>query len=579
MKKRNDHLDSIPEITCFTAPMNTPSVYLQVDRLTLSFRTESGVRRVLNEVSFEVYKGQTTAIVGESGSGKSVSSMSIMQLLRKGSVIFENGKFLFSDREIDPSDPELREMRGKKIAMVFQEPMTSLNPVMTCGDQVAESLIVHQKISRKEASERTLGLFREVKLPRAEEMLKAYPHQLSGGQRQRVMIAMALANYPELLIADEPTTALDVTVQKSILDLLADLQKRYHMAMIFITHDLGVVKDIAHHVVVMKEGMVVESGPAEKVLNRPENPYTKGLMACRPVPGVKLDRLLTVEDMLRHEVREPERITADAKFTDILVGVRDLSKVYVSKKGILGKPKAEVRAVDQVSFDIFRGEALGLVGESGCGKTTLSRMLLGLIPASSGSVEYQGSDLMKGSHSDWKKWRKDLQIIFQDPYSALNPKHTVGEILIEPILHFGLRSSAAEARKRAAELLAKVGMQEDALSRYPHEFSGGQRQRIVIARALSVEPKFIICDESVAALDVSVQAQVLNLLTDLKKELGLTYLFISHDLGVVYQMCDRIMVMYKGKIEEIGPAEDVFHRPQSAYTLKLLQGIPGMDRV
>lgn len=546
------------------------SPYLSVDQLTLSFRTEEGVKRVLHEVSFDLYKGQTTAIVGESGSGKSVSSLSIMQLLRTGQAIYESGTFHFEDEHLSPIDKKLGSKRGDKIAMVFQEPMTSLNPVMFCGEQVAEVLRLHRNMSKKEALQRTLELFQEVQLPRPEAMLTQYPHQLSGGQRQRVMIAMAIATQPELLIADEPTTALDVTVQRSILNLLKSLQKKYNMAMLFITHDLGVVAEIADHIVVMQHGKIVEAGPVAEILHSPKAAYTKGLLACRPVPGVKLKRLLTVDEVLRTGSTQPEINNKRGIKTEVLLHIQHLSKTYISTKGLLKKRSTEVKAVNDVSFEIFKGEALGLVGESGCGKTTLSRMLLGLIPATSGSIFYDGVDLLLGSKIEWKNWRKDLQIIFQDPYSALNPRHTIEQILTEPILHFNLRKTAVEARLRAVELLKKVGMTEEAMKRYPHEFSGGQRQRIVIARALSVEPKFIICDESVAALDVSVQAQVLNLLTDLKEEFGLTYLFISHDLNVVYQMCDRIMVMYKGEIEEIGTADEVFHHSKSAYTKQLL---------
>ena len=555
-------------------------ILLKINDLGVSFKTEDGIRRAVNSVSFVVKKGKTTAVVGESGSGKSVSSLSVMQLLRKGIVHFDHGDFtLFPsltehETTIAPTAELLTKLRGHSIAMIFQEPMTSLNPVLTCGEQLMEALIQHLKLSKKEARQKAVELFEEVKLPRAAEMIDQYPHQLSGGQRQRVMIAMAISCKPKLLIADEPTTALDVTVQHTILQLLKELQLKYDMAMIFITHDLGIVKDIADEIVVMRHGEVMESGLAHDILNSPEHPYTQGLLACRAVPGKKLERMLTLDDVEKGITSMPEvesSIPADAP---TLIEINHLFKTY-EKKNIFGKTTSTVNAVNDVSFLIREGETIGLVGESGCGKTTLSRMLLGLIPSTSGEIKYQGVDLAKETMTDWRKWRKDLQIIFQDPYSALNPKHTIGEALMEPLIVYGLFENDKRRKERVIELLDKVGMPSSAFDRYPHEFSGGQRQRIVIARALAVEPKFIICDESVAALDVSVQAQVLNLLNDLKRDFKLTYLFISHDLSVVYQMSDRIMVMNKGKIEEIGEAKQVFHDPKSDYTKSLLASIPG----
>lgn len=530
---------------------------------------------VLKGVSFSVYSGKTTAIVGESGSGKSVSSLSLMNLLPKNKVVYDAGEFVFVDgnskNQTPPGALALEGMRGGKIAMIFQEPMTSLNPVMTCGQQIVEMLELHTSKKGKAAEERAIELFKEVLLPRPEQMFGQYPHQLSGGQRQRVMIAMAIAAEPALLIADEPTTALDVTVQASILELLKNLQEKYGMAMIFITHDLGVVKAIADFIVVMKNGEVVETGDAKQVLHHPNHPYTKGLLECKPRPGVKLDRLKTMN--ADYEPQILSEFSLEKK--DVLISIKGLSKQYVKSTGIIFKKQEIVQAVHPLTFDIYAGETLGLVGESGCGKTTLSRMLLGLIPASGGEVNYQQQDLTKLSASQWKAYRKDLQIIFQDPYSALNPKHTVGDLLMEPLIVLGLHRNAQNRLQRVYQLLDQVGLPRESVNRYPHEFSGGQRQRIVIARALSVEPRFIICDESVAALDVSVQAQVLNLLNDLKKELGLTYLFISHDLSVVYHMSDRIMVMNKGKIEEMGPAQQVYHSPVSEYTKKLLSSVMG----
>lgn len=554
-------------------------VLLNVQQLSVSFKVGKEWRTAVRSVSFEVKKGKTLAIVGESGSGKSVSSLSLMQLLAKGKARFDGGTITFaqeffgSPRSLRPDDVELASLRGKHTAMIFQEPMTALNPVMHCGEQVAEVLEFHQAIGRHEAMQEALALFREVQLPRPEAMLHQYPHQLSGGQRQRVMIAMALACKPQLLIADEPTTALDVTVQKGILDTLSTIQRTRGMGMIFITHDLGVVKDIADDVLVMRRGEQVEYGTSESVLMAPQHPYTRGLLACKPGLSTKGKPLITVEDVLSGKEWNAKPYTVH--LGDPLLEVTGLSKVYQRSTGLLRKQSAEVKAVNDVTFSIAKGETLGLVGESGCGKTTLSRMLLGLIPVSAGSVRYQGREMAHFSAAEWRSARKEIQIIFQDPYSSLNPRMTVGEAIMEPMLVYRVYPSVVERRKACKELLENVGLPASAAERYPHEFSGGQRQRVVIARALAVKPSLVICDESVSALDVSVQAQVLNLLNELKEERQLTYLFISHDLNVVYHMSDRIMVMKQGRIEEIGDARQVFLQPRSEYTHKLLEAIPG----
>lgn len=558
---------------------------LKVDNLGISFRSERGINKAVEHISFEVHAGKTIAIVGESGSGKSVSSLSVLQLLQKNKAIFDSGIFQFDNSiiennhtDVKPQDDVLKELRGKSIAMIFQEPMTSLNPVMTCGEQIAEMLRQHKHLSTNDARKRTIELFNEVKLPRASEMFDQYPHQLSGGQRQRVMIAMAISCEPKILIADEPTTALDVTVQNSILELLQSLQKKYNMGIIFITHDLGVVADIADDIVVMQRGKIVEKGKANDVLNHPQHPYTKGLLACRPVMGQKVGRLKTVADFLQEE---KEVVTFSSpnspKISDkeIILDVKKLFKIYESSNGIFKKTNSVVKAVNDVSFQISKGETLGLVGESGCGKTTLSRMLLGLIPASEGQIIFKGKDLCSLSKSEMREMRKEMQIIFQDPYSSLNPKHTIGDSIMEPMMTFGLFESHKQREQKAIELLEKTGLGAEHLKRYPHEFSGGQRQRIVIARALACEPSFVVCDEAVSALDVSVQAQVLNLLNDLKRDYSLTYLFISHDLSVVYHISDRIMVMNKGGIEEIGTYDEVFLHPKSEYTKRLLEAAPG----
>lgn len=563
---------------------------LSIQNLSVSFATEQGICNALKNISFNVNKGEIVALVGESGSGKSVTSLSILQLVPSPPAIFNNGNIFFSedgDHTIDLlhlSNDELRKIRGNKISIIFQEPMTSLNPVFTCGHQVAEALQIHNKISKQEAKNKTLEWFQKVKLPNPELIYNRYPHQLSGGQKQRVMIAMAICCKPDLLICDEPTTALDVTVQKNILELIKDLQQETGMGVIFITHDLGVVAQIAHRAIILYKGEIVETGMVNNIFQRPQQPYTKALMACRPVNHKRGERLPVVSDFINEKMisqKQEKTIetpvkqnTTEPKKSVALVKVENLSLWYPSKKNWLGKPLDFIKAVDDVSFEIYENETLGIVGESGCGKTTLGRTLLQLIPSTKGKVFYNEKDLAKSTPSQLRKLRRHLQIVFQDPYSSLNPRKKIGIAIEEPLAVHGIIQSAKERKQRVIDLLQKVGLTAEHYNRYPHEFSGGQRQRIVIARALAMNPSFIVCDESVSALDVSVQAQVLNLLNDLKKEFGFTIVFISHDLSVVRYFSNRILVMNKGKIVESGPADDIYEHPQNEYTKKLIDAIP-----
>lgn len=501
----------------------------------------------------------------------------------------------------------LQSIRGNKIAMIFQEPMTSLNPVFTCGEQVMEALLAHKKITKATARQKTIDWFEKVKLPDPVAIFNRYPHQLSGGQKQRVMIAMAMCCEPSLLICDEPTTALDVTVQKTILQLIKELQRQSGMGVIFITHDLGVVAEIADRTIVMYRGEIVEQNTVSQVFTNAQHPYTQGLLACRPILHEKGKRLPVVGDFLgkKSEVRDqksevrsqrsevggqksdPDSYrdrdqktettgrTSDLRHqASVLLRAENLSVWFPSKKSFLGKPLEYTKAVDNVSFDIYKGETMGLVGESGCGKTTLGRTLLRLIEPAAGKIFYEGTDLTAKKKDELRSLRKNVQIIFQDPYSSLNPRLTIGSAISEPLKVHHLFSTDKARKEKVLELLEKVDLKPEHFNRYPHEFSGGQRQRIVIARALALNPSFLVCDESVSALDVSVQAQVLNLLSDLKKEFGFTIIFISHDLSVVRYISDRIMVMNKGKIEESGKADEIYFNPQSAYTQKLIASIP-----
>ena len=547
---------------------------LQVEHLRVEFVHDGEVNVAVKDVSFEVCRGRTLGIVGESGSGKSVSSLAVMGLLPKPPACRVTGSIrLFADGQQEAVEHiEL----GRHVSMIFQEPMTSLNPVHKCGEQVMEMLLAHEKVDKAEARRRVIELFEEVMLPRPEKIFDSYPHEISGGQKQRVMIAMALICHPDLLIADEPTTALDVTVQKTILELLRTLQNKYQIGIIFITHDLGVIAQIADDVAVMYKGEIVEQGTAEQVLYHPQHPYTRGLLACRPPLDSRPHRLPTVQDFLEGNV--PQEVQAPAAKREIsatpLLRVRDLEVTYALKKNLFGKVMQELKAVDGLSFDVFRGETVGLVGESGCGKSTLGRAILQLIERSAGTVEYDGVSLDKLSFSEQKALRRKMQIVFQDPYSSLNPRITVGEAILEPLRSHHLLDSDKQRRERVRELMHQVGLSEEWFNRYPHEFSGGQRQRVCIARALVLQPELVICDESVSALDVSVQAQVLNLLNDLKEHYGYTYIFITHDLSVVKFFSDRIMVMEKGRIVEEGPSDQLFANPQHPYTQRLLAAIP-----
>ncbi len=566
---------------------------LDIENLSISFTTDGADRTVVKNVSYSVFRGRTLGIVGESGSGKSVSSMAILQLLPKKNCNITNGKIKFyvSEREsvnLLALDRRQMEMyRGRHIAMIFQEPMTSLNPVHKCGEQVMETIRIHEKTTVNEARNRTLKLFEEVQLPRPEKIFDSYPHQISGGQKQRVMIAMALACQPEVLIADEPTTALDVTVQKGILELLRKLQRQYGMGIIFITHDLGVVANIADDIAVMYKGEIVEAGTKDEVLNNPQHPYTKGLMSCRPPMGPRPKHLNVVSDFLSGNIPVPECETYEERTQRLagiysnqrpLLSVKNLSVTFPLEKTWTGKVKTSLNAVDGVSFDVYRGETLGLVGESGCGKTTLGRVLLKLIDCSAGNVVYNGVEISKLSPSKMRKLRSEIQIIFQDPYSSLNPRITAGGAITEVLKTHHIGKDNAERRARTLELMRNVGLEESHFDRYPHEFSGGQRQRVCIARTLALNPKLIICDESVSALDVSVQAQVLNLLNDLKRRYQFTYIFISHDLSVVKFLSDRLLIMQKGKIVEYGDADDIYANPQQEYTKQLINSIPKMDK-
>jgi peptide/nickel transport system ATP-binding protein len=565
---------------------------LNIKNLEIQFlnQEDNSWVKAVKHLNLQIAPGKVLGIVGESGSGKSVTSFSIMRLLDESSAKI-SGELQFNTVNLLDLTPEqIRDYRGNKISMIFQEPMTSLNPVFTCGYQVQEAIILHQKTSKAEAKKNAIALFHEVQLPRPENIFDSYPHQLSGGQKQRVMIAMALSCNPELLIADEPTTALDVTVQKTILQLLLKLKQERGMSMIFISHDLAVISEIADEVAVMYRGEIVEQGTAEDIFQHPQHAYTKGLLACRPAPERLLKKLPVVADFLgRAAEAELSHLLAVNQYSEAeiasrrsrlygqepLLQVKNLCTWYPIRESLFGRATQFVKAVDDISFDVFKGETLGLVGESGCGKTTLGRSILRLVEPSSGQILFENRDLRRLSKSQLIKTRKDIQIIFQDPFSSLNPRLTIGSAVMEPLEVHGLFRNTSERKAHVLDLLKRVDLKPEHFNRYPHEFSGGQRQRIVIARALALQPKFIICDESVSALDVSVQAQVLNLLRELQEEFGLTYIFISHDLAVVKHISDRMIVMNKGKIEEEGFPEVIYNSPKALYTRKLIDAIPG----
>ena len=556
---------------------------LKVKNLSIEFQTEETKIQAVSSLSFNIQKGKTLGLVGESGSGKSVTALSLMRLIPElPGKIASSSEIFFKDKDLMKlREKEMRAVRGNHISMIFQEPMTSLNPVFTIGNQIAEALILHRKLNKTEARTVTIDLLNRVGIKNPEQRISAYPHEFSGGQRQRVMIAMAIACEPDLLIADEPTTALDVTIQKQILGLLKELQKQYQMSILFITHDLGVVAEMADEVLVMQKGKGVEFKPVREIFKNPSHAYTKGLLACRPTLESNTRRLPVISDFMAssaeaENVGAPPQIKKRKDFskTPPLVEVLSLKKYFPLQKSLLGRVRSWVKAVDDVSFKVPQGSTLGLVGESGCGKTTLGRTVLRLIEPTSGRVMYDGQNILELDAKKMRALRKKMQIIFQDPYASLNPRMTIGAAIMEPMEIHHLGGNKKERWDKVVLLLGKVGLKPDVINRYPHEFSGGQRQRICIARALAVEPEFIVCDESVSALDVSIQAQILNLLLDLQDDLGLTYIFISHDLAVVKFMSDEVIVMNKGQVVEKNTAEAIYSNPQDQYTKTLLSSIP-----
>ncbi len=550
---------------------------LQVRNLTIKFLSEKDENEVVKNISFNLKENKILGIVGESGSGKSVTSLAVLGLLPKNTI--QDGTIFFDEKNLlTISDKEFQQIRGNKIAMIFQEPMSSLNPTLTCGSQVAEVLKQHTGLNKKEIYQEVITLFQKVKLPLPDRIFNSYPHQISGGQKQRVMIAIAIACKPDLLIADEPTTALDVTVQKEIILLLKELQKENKMSILLISHDLSLVSEIADNVIILFKGKIVENGITTDIFHSPQHNYTKGLINSKPNLNQRLKKLPTVEDFIKNKIStdvytKKERDAYHRKIYELkpLLEIVDLKKYFNTSVGFAKKPF--IKAVDAISFKLYEGETLGLVGESGCGKTTLGRAIMQLEKITSGKIFYKGRDITHLSKTALQNLRKEIQIIFQDPFSSLNPRISIGNAILEPMNVHGVLSNDKERKIYVIELLKKVGLEEEHFNKYPHEFSGGQRQRIGIARAIALKPKIIICDESVSALDVSVQAQVLNLLNELKSTFNFSYIFISHDLSVVKYMSDQLVVMNKGKIEEIDDADTIYKTPTSEYTKNLIDSI------
>ena len=554
---------------------------LRMHELSVSFLKNETYNEVIHKISYEIFPNEVVGIVGESGSGKSVSSLAILGLLPKKISKINNGSLMFENRDLlSQSNEAWQKMRGKEIGMIFQEPMSALNPSMNCGKQIDEVLKTHTTLNQTQRKEKVIALLEKVQLPNPDKIYNRYPHEISGGQKQRVMIAMAIACKPKLLIADEPTTALDVTVQKEIIILLKNLQLEYGMSILFISHDLSLVAEIANKVLVMYRGNIVEQGLSSEIFQNPKHIYTKALIASKPPTNVRVERLPTSDDFLKEKtlssqilkesrVRHHEKIYAK----EPILEVKNISKSYFSNAGLFEK-SSEFKAVDAVSFSLYEGETVGLVGESGCGKSTLGNAIMQLDEATSGAIFYRGKNITHLSGKELKEMRKEIQLIFQDPFSSLNPRLSVGNAIMEPMLAHRIYENKKVCREKTLELLQKVGLLEEHFDRFPHEFSGGQRQRIGIARAIALQPKIIICDESVSALDISVQSQVLNLLNELKAIYGFSYLFISHDLSVVKYMSDKVIVMYKGKVIENKEADELFENPKMPYTKKLIEAIP-----